>query len=601
MKNDECKMKNEKNVADPAIGDGVESQFYILHSTFVILCAWRAGWSLILRATGHISKPERMPSSKISWTRCRTPPPEIHSMRRFRYPFGFLASLLIIQAAKADSPDPLRLLPDQADLCVKLEQPRALVEFIQHNHLFKQFQAIETVREFYGSTNFRRFSQLVAYFERELGANYPEIVDRLAGGGVAYTTQVGPTPPQLLVIQGRDEQMLQRFVRAAYQIFEQELARQEAKVRIEKRNYRNLETIHVRNEFHIAVVGAALVMSNNEEALHTAIDLSLNHGKGSLSKIAGPSEAHKLVGTNAIAWMWFKLDKPHKAPQTQDLFRLPRDSAALTVLAGGMLDVAARSPFLCAGLHVQGNDLLLKIRMPAGRAGMPEGLEIAVPRPGRPALSPLLEPKGVLYSASIFLDLPKFWEKRAKLFNDSQVKGLEQLDKNSAAIMAGSPLSKLLTQTGANHRIVVAHQPKSAYQIVPGQRIPSFAVILELNDPEAFGKSIEATLRAAALLATTQVKLKAVEEKHGDVKIVGYRFPEDGRFEPDVDNIRFNFSPCFEGRETFHTQLDDRALPGIVRSCEKRDGAKRLEPIGRTVPGAVLRDGRRGIARLLPR
>ncbi len=52
-------------------------------------------------------------------------------------------------------------------------------------------------------------------------------------------------------------------------------------------------------------------------------------------------------------------------------------------------------------------------------------------------------------------------------------------------------------------------------------------------------------LRTAALLASTQVNLKLVEEKYAGHKIIGYRFPEDGELKVDVNEIRFNFSPCF--------------------------------------------------------
>ena len=50
---------------------------------------------------------------------------------------------------------------------------------------------------------------------------------------------------------------------------------------------------------------------------------------------------------------------------------------------------------------------------------------------------------------------------------------------------------------------------------------------------------------AALLYSTTQTKLEMVEEKHGDVTLVGYRFPDGGQYTQDVNNIRYNFTPCF--------------------------------------------------------
>jgi hypothetical protein len=52
-------------------------------------------------------------------------------------------------------------------------------------------------------------------------------------------------------------------------------------------------------------------------------------------------------------------------------------------------------------------------------------------------------------------------------------------------------------------------------------------------------------LRAVALFAGAQAKLKLVEETVDGVMLVGYRFPEDGALAGDVNNIRFTFSPCF--------------------------------------------------------
>jgi hypothetical protein len=466
-------------------------------------------------------------------------------MLHFRCAAGLLASLLFIAAARADSPDPLQLVPEQADFCIKIERPRALFEFVQRNQLIKQFQAIDGLRELYDSTNFRRLTQLVAYFERELGAGYPEILDQLTGGGVVYANQLGPRPPQLLVLQGRNEQMLRRFVEVGSRILDQELARQEAKERLEQTKYRNLDTIHIGKEFHAAAAGTALLISNRQEALHKALDLYLDKDKGSLAKVAYLSEARKLAGAGSNAWMWLNLDKVHKVAEAKDFFRLPRDNPFLTVLFGGILDVAARAPFLCAGLHTQDQGLLLSFRLPRGRQDMPEALNVTVPPLGQPGSRPLLEPPGVLYSGSFFLDIPNFWEERTKLFNEKQVKGLEDLDKASVFFLSGSPMSKLLGQAGAYHRIVVAHQSQSGYQITPGQKLPSFALVTELRDPEAFSKRMEATLRGLAFFATTQVKIKNLQEKHGDLKILAYRFPEDGQFAPDRDNLRFNFSPCF--------------------------------------------------------
>ena len=75
-----------------------------------------------------------------------------------------------LTAARADSKDPLRFFPESTDVVLKVEKPRALVEAVLKHDLAKQAQELRIVRDFLDSANYRRFFQLVAHFEKELGA-----------------------------------------------------------------------------------------------------------------------------------------------------------------------------------------------------------------------------------------------------------------------------------------------------------------------------------------------------------------------------------------------------------------------------------------------
>jgi hypothetical protein len=176
---------------------------------------------------------------------------------------------------------------------------------------------------------------------------------------------------------------------------------------------------------------------------------------------------------------------------------------------------------------------------------MTEDLTLRVAPPDQAQCRPLLEPKGVMYSSSSYFDVSRFWAYREKLFNKVQVKTFEDFEKNSGRFLAGTPLSELLSQVGPYQRVVAAHQSKPGYGVSPKTPIPSFAFVVEMREPEKFSKSTDTILRAAALLAGTQAKLKLKEEKHGDHTLVGYRFPEDVPLKGDTSDIRFNFSPCF--------------------------------------------------------
>jgi hypothetical protein len=480
---------------------------------------------------------------------------EKKTMRLFPLPAAWIACFLLTTLAgpaRADNPtDPLRLIPAQVDFFAKVEQPRQLVEGVTKLEVFKQFLDLGVVRELYESTNTRRFYQLLAYFEKRLGADRFELLDRLAGGGMALAVKFKLLDEEpltaLLVVQSKDEQLLRRFVQLAREVAEQELARLEKRERLQPASHRGIEGVRLGQEFYAAVVGSALVASNSEKGLHSAIDLHLDGAANRVMRFPQVAEARKLLPPSPAAWLWLNLEQVHKQPVVKGILDQAKDNGTVALFFGGLFNVASRAPFLCAALYQKENAFSATLRFPRGREGMPEAVALHVPE-NRQASLPLLEPPKTLFSASYFLDLPTLWERRAKLLKPQELKGLDQVDKLSGLFLGGVKLGTLVKQLGPHQRFVVAEQTKSGYTVVPGLRIPAFAVVLEMRDPE-FARTAETVLRSAALVSNLQLgnfqfNLKLVEEKHGAHTIVGYRFPEDGKVPFDQQNLRFNFTPC---------------------------------------------------------
>lgn len=471
-------------------------------------------------------------------------------MHTRRLALGVLCLLLTARAQAESPPDPLRLVPRQADFFIQAHHPRRLVETVLHLDALAALRKLDAVREQLDSTDARRFYQLVAYFEKELGHPWPELLDRLAGGGIVLAGKFGPDPaPVLLVIQGTDNALAQKFFTLARDVVAQELARQESKLPTADASYEGTPVLSIGPQFHAARVGPAILASNQAAILHMAIDRAQNGGKDSLAGHPGPSQAKRLLPANALLSAWLNLDTLHHAPGANETFELPRNQFLLTLLFGGWLDVARRAPFLAAALAEDQDGLLVTARMPAGRQGMPAALAAHVPPAGGPASLPLLEPPGVLFSTSYFLDASQFWSQRQKLFTKEQVKQLEEFDKNSGRYLLGNRFSRLLTQAGTHHRIVAVHAegyralPKAANRRISFD-VPATALVVDLREPEAFDQAMNGILRGAALLAGTQVKLKLAEEDYAGHHIVSYQIQEDSK-SPIVKRLPPHFSPSF--------------------------------------------------------
>jgi hypothetical protein len=461
-------------------------------------------------------------------------------------PLAALAVFAIFGVSRA-ADDPLRLVPRQADFTLRIESPRKLVEAVMATEPLRELTQFAAVREALQSTNARRGAKLLAYYEKELGAPWPDLLDRLAGGGVVLAGRFDRTnqAPALLVIQSKDEDLLKRAIPLVLAVIEQEQVRQDSQDRPKKNTYRGLEIVHVGGDLHIARAGSTLLVSNKAEAVERGLDLYINGRHDSLTEVTGPAAASQLLPPAPLVSLWVNLKPAQESPEGQQFFKRPKSDPAQLLFAGGLLDVIGQSPFLAMGTYYQpGGTWMTTFRMPRGRDATPEGQGLHLAPAGQPGCLPPLAPADVLFSTSFYLDIGKFWTERDKLLADGPRKGLEQAEKNLGRFLAGRKLSELLTQSGPYHRFVAAAQVKSGYPQHAIQIIPAFAYNVSMRDP-GFGQAMNGLLRAVALFAGAQAKLKLVEETVDGVTLVGYRFPEDGALAGDVNNIRFNFSPCF--------------------------------------------------------
>jgi hypothetical protein len=458
---------------------------------------------------------------------------------------GFLSA----QPLRAENPpDPLRYISDRDTLFVRIDNPREAVTTLLHLPVLEPLRNLEGVKEALDSTNVRQLRQFITYLEGKMGYSWPELLDRIAGGGVVAALTLDPMPPTgLVVIQGTDEELTKQFWALAKKAIAEELARQNANEKIEEAKYRTIAILRVGKDLQAARVGAAFLISNSRSRLERALDLQLD-GKASLAANPKIGEARKLMSGKPLVWAWLNLDRVRQIPQAKQLFAPIRDNANQTFLAGGLLDVARRAPFLGIGLYADADGVRATLGMPCGREGMPKELALHVSPRSQAGALPVLEPEGVLSSISFYLDLAVIWNDRKSIFSPAQVKALEDADKKSAPFLLGNRLSQLMNQCGTHVRAAVVNRPASDF---PNENSEAYlhlgyALVIDSRNP-AFCKTVEALARGAALLAQTQVKLRMLQEKEGSATIIGYVPADNALINADRQLASFRFlpSPCF--------------------------------------------------------
>ncbi len=481
---------------------------------------------------------------------------------------ALLAVTLAPRPAAASEPaDPLRLVPRQAGFVLKVNDPRALAEAVLLNDAYRDALALPQFRTAVDTAAFRRFAQLVGHVERELGGRWPDVLDRVAGGGVAVGLKVGgpQPPPVVLVSRGRDAAAVGRAFDLFLDVLGQEAARQGGGEKPAPGDYRGAKTARVGADFHAARVGDAIVLANRDDALRASLDLALGADKSGGSVADHPTlpAAKALLPADPLAWFWLDFAAVKEEKAAKDFFDNTKKDVLFNLVLGGTVDCLRRADFVAGALVKAGGGFRFTVRLPAGREGFAPELALHAPPAGTPGSLPPLEPPGVLYSQSFYLDLAAWWRDRDKLIAADVLKQLEKAEKDASRFVPGRPVGEVLSMWGPHHRVVAVNLDAPPYKTAPAQRLPGFAVVTSMRDPE-FGKAAERALRAAALLGGAAAGLTMSEHTHDGVRIVAYRFPEDRppAFD-DPGNQRFNFEPCFA------TVGDQFLACSTVETCKK--------------------------------
>jgi len=460
---------------------------------------------------------------------------------------GIIALLLgTTHVLRADPPDPLKLIPGEADLILKVEQPRTLIESFTSLDAVRKLDTFAPFRELMESTTARRIFQLVRYYERELGAPWPEMLDQIAGRGVVLAVKYGNydgKAPALLAIQGKDAAVVKKFFALTISLLEQEGARNDVPVAFQRKTHRGADVVRISDELILAQIEDVILVGNVPGTLDKSLALRESGGKSMIDH-PGVLGAKKILPEKPLAWLWYDFEPVKQFPGAKDLFAQPRNDPLLTFFFSGAIDVFKRTPSINVGFYASPDGMRLAMRLPAGQNGRAEETSIHVPPEGMSGSLPLLEPKGVVFSHSFYFDFGALWDKRDKVFNAATAAGFTELDQQASKFLPGTSVPKLFRGAGPYHRFVVTDHRATDYKTIPKQKLPGFAFVSSMRDPD-FGKAMEIFIRGGVLAASTQFKLKLVTQEHQGIRIVGYKFPEDAPFPDDPDQIRFNFTPCF--------------------------------------------------------
>ena len=474
-------------------------------------------------------------------------------MRRFmqRAVFSLAFILLpLLGALRASERTATDLLPGTTFAYAELRHANSLLSMLLDHPLSKRLQENKEYQQAIETPQYKQFKSVVALIEKKIGLGWRAALEKLADGGL-YAGIDAKTQGGVVLVRSGDPELLKKTVDTLVELVRADAKRKGEPDPIETDSYRDTPA-HRAKELRLAVAGPWLVLTNKEDLGKQVIDNYLDGPKVPLSENQQFSEAKSRTAGDPTAWSYIDLSVVRLAPQAKKLADGKADNPAAEILVGGILADLAKAPYVTGAMHTGRNDLKLAFTVPHNAEWIGEARQYYFGPEGQGSAPSLLKPHDSLLAISTYRSLPDFWNAAADLFDDNTNAELAKAESGLSTLFSGREFGQdILGSFEPQIQIVAVRQTfNDGDYPVPAIKIPSFAFVFRLKDPETMVGEFKRTFQSLigflniAGAQNGQPQLDFDIEKQGDRLLVTTTYAYEQREKGTKDGrINYNFSP----------------------------------------------------------
>ena len=490
------------------------------------------------------------------------------------------AVVLVSSGTAAELPPASQWMPGGALAAIEVSNAEDVLDLLLGDELLAAAAALPVWQQEEQAAGLAQFQQTVSYFEAHLGTDWKTATRKLLGGGA--TLALYPDQSVLLVIDGTDAALLERFRDFATTIAKGEAAKTGNPDRIRSSDYRGVTGWTFGAQEAHAVLGSRLIVSNRVERLKSVIDLRADGG-GTLADQSQYRAAKATAGPQADALLMVDLGLLKQAPNVRQTLDKPGHPMADLLLAG-VADSLRAAQVVTLAADVEGH----AVRLTAagdGKAAAARGAAAFTPTADGSVL-PNLRVPGYIAGFSFCRDLHGFYAAKDELFPE-RTGGLIFFENMMGIFFSGRDLTdEVLAELGPKIRLVVAQQAYDEANGVPATQFPAVAAVLRMQkDPQKFSIVMEeAWQKAIGLVNFTRGQqaepgLIIDRPTHGDTRFTVARFAAPKVEERSDADVRFNFSPALAMPDGYLILSSTEGLARDLIDALKQEASETLDGI----------------------
>lgn len=441
------------------------------------------------------------------------------------------------------------LLPGTTVLYAELANPAQFLETVMDHPVRQKLNELDEYQKALDSKQMREFKVVLQVIETQIGMDWQTALKTLTGGGVVAAVDAS-TEGVAVIIKASNEEKLTKTFDTLLDLARKDAANKGNPDPIRSAEYRGI-TAYQGGEARMAIFGPWLVVTNKGDLGKLLLDNYLDGTETSLAKNERFQKAKSSISSGQVAWAYADLKTLRDAGVGKAMFQGRAENPAAELLLGGILSTLKKTPYATASLAFSKQQTQLSFSVPHQADWVEESREYFFGSGGQgraPAMVPL---DGTLFSLSTYRDIGEMWLRAGDLFDENTNDEMAKAESNLSTLFSGKDFAEeVLGAFKPEIQFIATRQDFSNAKAQPAIKLPAFAAVFALKDPETMRPDFQRTFKSligflnviGAQNGHPQLDWDS-KDNNGIEMISAYYSPD--RDEPDLKRARihFNFSP----------------------------------------------------------
>jgi hypothetical protein len=452
------------------------------------------------------------------------------------------------------------LLPANTIFYAEIGDPAGLTETLVEHPLVEKLLELDAYQQVLSTPEFEQFKLLLAAAEEQVGATWQEALSDLAVGGISVAFDMD-TQGGAVLVEARDKESLDHLRDTFLKLVATEASNNGQQDPVKRGSYRDITAYQLNEQFKFITIDNWLIVVTESKLGSAILDRYLDSGQGlheTLAETDAFQAARRTMQGEETAWAYLGLKQVRVFGGLVPLSTAARENMFVELLLGGVVEAAKSADFMTATIQLDEERARIALALPCDDTSLKEGREYFFGPGGQGVAPAIINVDDTIFSLSTYRDISQVWLRAPDLFTDEVNDGLAEADSTLTTLFAGRDFGEdILGALRPQLQLIVARQEFDSRRPIPRIKLPSFALVGQMRDPEV----MTAELRRIAIsmigffnvvgAMEGQPQMDIEIEKLGQAQLVSATFLPDPNQQPSQVKIQYNFSPTV----VFHDQL----------------------------------------------